>query len=132
MDRIKTIAANAGAIFLVALLLLWGVTGYRQWRQFTRGEEAHAAGNAINAIAGYESAIHMYTPLSPVVERAAGRLWQLAEELERRGEPEKALIAYRSLRSSFYAVRGLTQPGAGWISRCDERIAALVAATQKH
>jgi hypothetical protein len=131
MEKIKTIAANAAVIALISVVLIWGVTGYRQWRQFSRGEQARAVGDAINAIAGYESSLHMYTPFSPFTERAAGRLWELAEELERQGERQKALIAYRSLRSSFYAVRGLTHPGTDWIKRCDERIAALVKAGQK-
>ncbi|HEY6007751.1 MAG TPA: hypothetical protein VIU40_05460, partial [Geobacteraceae bacterium] len=87
-------------------------------------------GDAINAIAGYEASLHMYTPASPLVERAAGRLWALAGELEQQGEREKALIAYRSLRSSFYAARGFTTPGRGWIERCDAKIAALVPQTQ--
>jgi hypothetical protein len=125
MDKLKTIAVNALVIFLVALVLIWGTTFWRQWRQFNKGETARAGGDTIGAIAGYESAIHMYTPLSPLVERSSSRLWDLADELVRRGEPEKGLIAYRSLRSSYCAVRGLTQPGESWIARCDERIAAL-------
>ena len=130
MDKLKTIAVNVAVIALIALILIWGVTGWRQWRQFTKGEEAHAAGDPIGAIAGYEASLHMYTPASPLVERAAGRLWDLAGELEQQGEREKALIAYRSLRSSFYAARGFTTPGLGWIERCDAKIAALVPQTQ--
>ena len=126
MERIKTIAANVGVIALIALLLVWGDTSWRQWRQLSKGERAQAAGDAIGAIAGYESAIHMYTPASPLVERAAGKLWSLGEELERRGDRERALFAYRSLRSSFYAVRWLAHPGTKWIERCDGKIAGLV------
>ncbi|HEY6837701.1 MAG TPA: hypothetical protein VI389_03075 [Geobacteraceae bacterium] len=131
MERTKTIAANVAVIILVALLLIWGDTWWRQWRQFSKGEQAQAAGDVIGAIAGYESAIHMYTPASPLVERAAGKLWSLGEELERRGDRERALIAYRSLRSSFYAARWLAQPGTKWIERCDAKIAALVKQPQK-
>ena len=131
MDKLKTIAVNAALICLIVLVIIWGTTFWRQWHQFTKGEAARAGGDTIGAIAGYESAIHMYTPLSPLVERSSTRLWDLAEELVRRGEPEKGLIAYRSLRSSWYAVRGLTQPGKSWIARCDERIAVLVKQGQK-
>jgi hypothetical protein len=129
-EKTKTIAANAVAITLVALLLFWGNTQYRQWHQFRLGEKALAAGDAIGAIAGFESAIHMYTPLSPLVERAATRLWELGESLERQGEAEKALIAYRALRSSFYAARGLFQPGQDWIERCENRIPQLASPAQ--
>lgn len=125
IEKIKTLAVNALVILLISLVLILGVTCQRQWRQFSRGKEAERRGDTIAAIAGYESAIHMYLPLSPLVERAAARLWNMGEELERHGDRERALIAYRSLRSSFYAVRGLTQPGAQWIDRCDGKIAAL-------
>ncbi len=128
MERYKTIAVNAALIALFAILLVWGDTWYRQRVQFKRGEAAAARGDYIGAIAGYESAIHMYTPWSPTVETAAQRLWTIAEGFERMGDATRALIAYRSLRSSFYAVRGLSAPGQGWISRCDARIAPLVKA----
>jgi hypothetical protein len=73
----------------------------------------------------------MYLPWSPTVERSAERIWGLAEAAEKHHNPEQAVIAYRSLRSAFYAVRWLRQPGAAWISRCDSRIAALVSQRTK-
>ncbi|HEY6874573.1 MAG TPA: hypothetical protein VI298_17780 [Geobacteraceae bacterium] len=126
MDKAKTIAVNGAVIALLAILLVWGNTWHRQQTQFKRGAAAAAAGDFVGAIAGYESAIHMYTPGSPTVELAAQRLWAIGEGLERMGDATRALIAYRSLRSSFYAVRGLYAPGTEWIARCDEKIAALV------
>ncbi len=128
MDKAKTIAVNGLVIAVAALLLIWGNTWYRQRTQFNRGETARAAGDQIAAIAGYEAAIHMYTPGSSLVQEAAAKLWSIGEGFERGGDPVRALIAYRSLRSSFYAVRGLHAPGTGWIARCDDRIAALVKA----
>ena len=53
----------------------------------------------------------MYTPFSPLVERAAEKLWRIGRDLETRGDTEKALIAYRALRSSFYAPMGSSNPG---------------------
>ncbi len=128
MDKTKTIAVNGAIIAVLAVLLIWGNTWYRQRTQFNRGETALAAGNSIAAIAGYEAAIHMYTPWSPTVSRAAEKLWSMGEQFERAGDVPRALIAYRALRSSFYAVRGSTSPGRDWIARCDERIAVLVKA----
>jgi hypothetical protein len=128
MEKVKTIAVNVLAIAVVAILLVWGNTWQRQRTQFQRGEVALAAGNYIAAIAGYESAIHMYTPGSSTVERAAEQLWSLGEAFERKSDSTRALVAYRSLRSSFYAVRGLNSPGKGWIVRCDGKIVALVKA----
>jgi hypothetical protein len=126
MEKAKTIAVNMAVIALLSVLLIWGNTWYRQWRQFNRGEHALAGNDVIAAIAGYESAIHMYTPLSPLVERSAERLWEIARRCEAKGDTKGALIACRSLRSSFYAVRGLYQPGQEWIVRCDAKIAELV------
>jgi len=126
MEKVKTIAVNGLVIAVVAIVLVWGNTWQRQRTQFQRGEAALAAGNYIAAIAGYESAIHMYTPGSSTVERSAEQLWALGEAFERKNDPTRALIAYRSLRSSFYAVRGLTTPGKEWIARCDDKIALLV------
>ena len=131
MEKAKTIAVNVIVIALISILLIWGNTWYRQWRQFDNGEEALAKNDLIAAIAGYESAIHMYTPLSPLVERAAAKLWEIALRCERDGDQERALIACRSLRSSFYSTRGLYQPGAEWIARCDAKIAELVKLREK-
>jgi len=68
----------------------------------------------------------MYIPFHPMVEKSARQLWNIAESSERRGDINRALIAYRALRSSFYADRWLVTPGKEWIARCDTKIAALV------
>jgi len=130
MEKAKTIAANILVIAVLATLIIWGNTWYRQWRQFETGEKAMAGNQVIAAIAGYESAIHMYTPFSPLVDRAAARLWEIAGKCEAEGDLERALIACRFLRSSFYATRWLVQPGREWIARCDAKIAELVKARE--
>ena len=132
MDKGKTIALNIALIALLAVLLIWGNTLYRQWIQFNKGEQALAGNDVIAAIAGYESAIHMYTPLSPLVELSAERLWAIALKCEAGVEQERALIAFRSLRSSFYAVRGLYQPGKVWIARSDAKIVELLKLQEKN
>lgn len=126
MATVKSIILHTLIIAVIAVALLWGNTLARQREQFSRGEEARARGDLVAAIAGYEAAIHMYTPWSALVETSAARLWAMGEEFERQGDTVRALIAYRSLRSSFYAVRGLAAPGTKWIERCDARIAKLV------
>jgi hypothetical protein len=126
MEKTKTIAVNIVVVAFLAVLLIWGNTWFRQRVQFNKGEEALAGNDVIAAIAGYESAIHMYTPLSPLVERSAEKLWAIALKCEAGGEQERALITFRSLRSSFYAVGSLYQPGKVWIARSDAKIAELV------
>lgn len=130
LDRTKNILVNALFIAIASILLFAGATQFRQWAQYTRGKAALAAGDHINAIAGFESAIHMYTPLSPLVERSATQLWNIGLSLEQKGESEKALIAYRALRSAFYATHGLTMPGMNWIALCDEKIKLLAKPVQ--
>lgn len=130
LDRTKTILVNAFFISVVSILLFAGTTQFRQWSQYKRGKAALAVGDHINAVAGFESAIHMYTPLSPLVERSAKQLWDIGLSLEQKGESEKALIAYRALRSAFYATHGLVSPGMDWIGRCDEKIRLLAKPVQ--
>jgi hypothetical protein len=124
--RIATIAVNAAVILLICLVLFFAGTWWRLHDQFALGEEAFRRGDFAAAVAGYESAIHMYIPFNATVETSAQKLWNIAESSEHQGDIKRALIAYRALRSSFYATRWLVTPGRDWIDRCDARIAALV------
>lgn len=125
-ERITSIAVNAVVIVLVCLLLFFAGTWWRLQDQFALGEAAFRRGDFTGAVAGYESAIHMYIPFHPSIETAAQQLWVIGETTERQGDIKRALIAYRALRSSFYADRWLVTPGQEWIARCDAKIAALV------
>ncbi len=124
-EKTKSIALHMAVTAVIAIALIFGSTQWRQWSQYSKGEDAMAKGDYIAAISGFEAAIHMYTPLSPLVSRSAERLWKLGQAFERNGDSAGALVAYRSLRSSFYAVRSLYSPGTEWIERCDARIASL-------
>ncbi|MBJ6798831.1 hypothetical protein [Geomonas propionica] len=126
MEKVKTIAVNVAAIAVISLVLLWGNALYRQYVQFDKGEKGTASGDFPAAVAGYEAAIHMYTPGSSIVPRSAQKLWELGQMAEANHDKARALIAYRALRSSFYAVGGIWSPGKEWIELCDARIAALV------
>jgi len=125
-ERVKSILANGAVIVVLCLLLFSAGTWWRMLTQFALGEEAFRRGDFTAAVAGYESAIHMYIPFHPVIDQAARQLWSIAEINERQGDVNRALIAYRALRSSFYAVKWLTTPGQEWIARCDRKIKTLV------
>jgi len=125
-ERIATITVNAALIALICLLLFFAGTWWRLQDQYALGEEAFRRGDFTGAVAGYESAVHMYIPFNGTVEKSARQLWNIAEASERQGDINRALIAYRALRSSFYADRWLVTPGMEWIARCDTKIAALV------
>ncbi len=126
MGKSKIIAANITVIVVICTALIWGDTYWRQRTQYHKGEAALARGDFISAIAGYESAIHMYTPGSSLVEKSAERIWKIGENFERTGDTERALIAYRAIRSSFYAIHGISSPGRGWIIRCDAKIGEIL------
>ncbi len=130
MGKVRTLAPNITIIALICVALIWGTTYWRQRTQFYKGEAALARKDFISAIAGYESAIHMYTPWSTLVERSAERIWKMGEDFERTGDTARALIAYRSIRSSFYAVRGFSSPGGEWIARCDGKIGGILHGTR--
>jgi hypothetical protein len=125
MRKPAVIILNVAVIAVICVALIWGNTYYRQRTQFLKGEESLAKGDYIAAIAGFESAIHMYTPGSSLVEKSAERLWSMAEKFERGGDWRRALITYQALRSSYYSARGFSVPGTDWISRCDLKIEGL-------
>ncbi len=125
-EQLKNIIANGIVICLISLLLLLAGTWWRMSSQFSRGEEAYRKGDFTGAVAGYESALHMYIPYHPTIEKAAEKLWRIGETNEHLGDVNRALIAYRSLRSSFYADHWLMTPGMEWIEKCDKKIAALI------
>jgi tetratricopeptide (TPR) repeat protein len=125
-EQVKSIIANGIVICLISLLLFLAGTWWRMSSQFNLGEAAFRKGDFSGAVAGYESALHMYIPFHPTIEKAAEKLWAVGETNERLGDVNRALIAYRSLRSSFYADHWLVTPGTSWIERCDKKIAALV------
>lgn len=125
-EQFKSIITNSTVIILVSLLMFFATTWWRMSSQFDQGEAALRKGDFPGAVAGFESALHMYIPYHPTIEKAAGKLWQIGETNERLGDASRALIAYRSLRSSFYADHWLVTPGTDWIKKCDKKIAALV------
>lgn len=122
----KSILINGIIITLLSLLIFFASTLWRMNSQFNRGDSAAQKGDFAAAVAGFESAIRMYIPFHPTVEKAANKLWQLGETNEKLGDVNRALIAYRALRSSFYADHWLVTPGQKWIERCDKKIAALI------
>ncbi len=125
-DKARYLFVNGVIIILLALALFAGETWRRMNEQYSIAEKAYARGDFIGAVAGYESAIHMYIPYHPVIEKSAMRLWEMTESNERNGETARALIACRALRSSFYSAVWISTPGEAWIRRCDWKIAALV------
>ncbi len=127
----KKIIVNITVAVLISLVFLCANVRHRQNTQYLEGVAGEKAGDFMKALTGYESAIRMYLPFSSKVENSAERIWALAEAAEKRQNIEQALVAYRSLRSAFYAVQWLRQPGELWIRRCDAKIAVLAQMRKK-
>jgi tetratricopeptide (TPR) repeat protein len=127
MNNAKSFIYTFAAISLLFIAITWGNTLWRQHSQFEEGENALVKGNFMAAIAGYESAIHMYTPGSTTVSKAANRLYAIGSFYEQSGDTEKALVAFRALRSSFHSAHWFVTPGTYWIDRCDKKISELVS-----
>ena len=115
------------AALLLSLAMLTVNVHQRQKTQYLEGVKGEKAGDFMVALTGYESAIRMYLPFSSRIEESAEQIWLMAETAVRSGDLERALAAYRSLRSAFYGVRWLRQPGQRWIDCCDKKIAVLAA-----
>jgi hypothetical protein len=125
-EETKNLLVNGLIIFALSLVIFAGGTWWRMASQYSLAEKARAKGDFTGALAGYESAIHMYIPFHPTIEKSAERLWEMTESNEKQGDIQRALIACRALRSSFYSAVWLTTPGQKWIERCDKKIAALL------
>jgi tetratricopeptide (TPR) repeat protein len=125
-DEIRQTVIIVTVTVVIAFGLFWGETYLRQRKEFLKGEEYYSNEDYKRAITSYESALHMYTPGSGKVATAADRLRTIAEYYEGQGDIEMALIAYRSLRSSFYAVRSFYTPYPEVIAHCEEKIEQLV------
>jgi len=129
MDRGRVIRAarNAAIILLIMFGMVWVKTYFSGRAQYMAGEKALQAGNTREAITDYETAIHMYTPFSSYVPDSAERLWEIGQSFEKSGDYDWALISYRALRSSFYAVRSFYTPYREWIERTETQIDAVLA-----
>jgi tetratricopeptide (TPR) repeat protein len=129
MERVRVFKALRGVfiIFAILIAMVWFKTYSYGQNQYKEGEKAMAAGDLKNAISDYETSIHMYSPFAGYVPASANRLWQIGQRLEKSGDYDWALIAYRSLRSSLYGVRSFYAPYRDWIARSESQIGKVLA-----
>ncbi len=126
-DRWQKAGIITGTV-VIAFGMVWFNTWQRSVKYYNEGQGLLAEGKPMEAITSFESAAHAYTPLNSNVVNALNRLWEIGERYEREkpDEPEYALVAFRSLRSSIYATRSFYTPHKHWIPKCDEKIKKLV------
>jgi hypothetical protein len=92
------------------------------------GTQAEAAGDRDAAQVHYRRAARWYAPGSPYHVKALSQLARIGAEAEAAGESERALSAYRAVRSSILAARSFYVPERARLDAADLRIAELMAA----
>jgi hypothetical protein len=94
------------------------------------GDAAIARGDRAEAVARWRRAARWYAPGAPHVAGAYGRLEALAREAEAAGDRRTALDAWTAIRSSILSTRSFFTPYAEKLPLANERIAALMAASE--
>jgi hypothetical protein len=111
----------------IAFTIVWVNTYLRSMKYYKEGEQYFTEAKFLDAVTSYETSAHAYTPWNSYVKRSLDRMWEIGQKYETDNhDPDYALIAYRCLRSSIYAIRSIYTPYEEWIPKCDERIRALV------
>jgi len=118
---LKAVAILALLIFLIFLRVF-----IHQYKEFKKGEAAFSSKDYKEASTHYETALHMYTPLSPYIEQSKNRMLEIAKIYEQNNEYRWALITYEDLRSSLYSVKSFYLPYPEVVALCDSKIAELI------
>ncbi|MCB9475381.1 MAG: hypothetical protein H6685_00805 [Deltaproteobacteria bacterium] len=108
-------------LMIVVRVLVGGVRENRVAGQYL------AQGNIPEAMAAYDRSLHWYLPLSPTFSTAIDGMRSIAEDAEKSGDVETAVVAWRLLRSGMYANEWWILPHKSLVAEADERIARLVA-----
>lgn len=111
---------------LVVFGLIWGNVYYRQYKYFHEAERYKSQDRPLDAIASYECAIRMYTPGSSLVKQSIENIWRYGQTFEQERRIEEAIIAYRALTCSLYAVRSFYSPYQDWRTRAEQKAQELV------
>ncbi len=131
----KQFRQNAILIAITVLLtiaMVWVNTYRRSVKYYNQGMNYYTQGKYLEAVTSFETSAHAYTPWNHYVKNSMEKLWEIGERLQREKEdPDYALIAFRSLRSSVYAIRSLYMPYKEWIPKCDAKIKELVLKQEK-
>lgn len=121
----KVIKIGFLIIIMIALVII--KVYYSSFQEYKKAEIALKNNRITEAITHFERSIHFYGPFSKSVKSSIINLWEIGEKAEKAKDIDIALVAFRGLRSSLYAVRSFYTPYKEWIKKCDEKIAMLVA-----
>lgn len=109
----------AGAAYVRVLLTARAALG--------RAEASLVQDRADDALFHFRRAAHAYAPFNPWNELAYDRLWQIGRKAELEGDQDRALQAYRAIRSAILAARSFYTPHPERLEEVDGRIARLMA-----
>ncbi len=84
-EKMKSILVNGGGHHCHLPAAVSGRHLVADERPVQPGRGGPARGDFPGAVAGFESALHMYIPFHPTIEKAAEQLWQIGESSERAG-----------------------------------------------
>ncbi len=116
---LAVVAAVSGAAYLRVLLTSRAAA--------IKAEQSLSAGRPDDALYHFRRAAHAYAPLNPWNDAAYDRLWQMGRKAELSGDQDRALMAYRAIRSSILAARSFYTPHPDRLEEVDGRIARLMA-----
>jgi hypothetical protein len=116
--------ALAGVV--LAVLALRVVLASRA--ELQRADQLRSEQQLDAAIVHYRRAARWYAPANPYSTRALDRLARLARSAQDGGNEDRALSAWRAVRSSIMATRSFYVPHGERLRQANERIARLMAA----
>jgi type II secretory pathway pseudopilin PulG len=128
--RLRARLVRAAALVAVMLAVVVARVVWSSHGELDAAEARAAAGDVIGAVDHYGRAARLWVPGSPLSARALDRLEDIATRAERAADRPTALAAWREVRASILAVRGLWTPSRERLARADARIAALAAASE--
>ncbi|MFC1852887.1 hypothetical protein ACFL27_22030 [candidate division CSSED10-310 bacterium] len=113
-------------LIIIVMGLIWGNTYYRQVKYFKKAENLRSQKKILESIAFYEAAIRMYTPWSSKVQKSIENIWHIGENYQKSNSIEHALIAFRSLKTSLYAIRSFYSPFRLYRDKAEEKVSLLM------
>lgn len=119
---------------LIAVIGVVSATAFRASLDARRATEraalARARGDRVGEIVELGRVIRSLPLDHSRPEQAASALVEIAGRAEREGDLGLAREAWRELRSAWFAVRGLSDPGRSWIERAAAELTRLGAARE--
>jgi H+/Cl- antiporter ClcA len=117
----------AGFALVAVLALVFGRVVYESRAELESANEHRAQGQVELAVQHYRRAIRWSAPLNPYSGKAVSALESLAEQLEADGDPEGALLAWRSLSGGLAATRTLYSGVPRAREHANQQIARLMS-----